>query len=262
MPVRKLTFQLTPLLDLLLIVIFAQYLEVRTVVREETQELQASQHSLSNELEETLNQLTTLKEKLVDLDELKAEQATLSNQVRQAQAQRDLIGELVVEFFHLPESAVDAVLRQKSVAGPGPTAEEIQQLKQQLQKLSQAHGQEIVEHLLTFHELRKRCDLWHIYIHEDGQIEFTAGQQRQLLRADQMNEFSNRLFQAYKALPQPKSLVLVLVSYGDAKLGVRRAVLEGLPSALNRIRDDDVGRSRFDYAVLGYRPETPQGDTP
>lgn len=259
---RRLTFQLLPLLDLLLIVFFAQYLEVSLLVREESGRSEAAQQSLSDELDEALKQLLALKDKLADLDDLKSERAALSREVRRAQTQRDLIGEMVVELFRLPESAVDAVVRQKSAVGPGPTATEIRQLKRQLQSLSQERGEEIVEHLLTFHELRKRCDLWELYIQDDGQIVFTVGSQRQAFRAELTEAFSSRLFDAYKALPQPKSLVLILVSYGDARLGVRQAVLDGLPPALERIRADDEGRSRFDFAVLGYRPESPKGDTP
>ena len=115
-----------------------------------------------------------------------------------------------------------------------------------------------MEHLLTFHELRKRCDLWDLYIQDDGLIVLTVNGQRQALRAEDATTFADRVFEAYKALPQPKSLVLILVSYGDARLGVRQAVLDGLPGALERIRADDESRSRYDFAVLGFRPETAQ----
>ncbi len=256
MPSRRITFQLIPLLDLLLIVMFAQYLEVRTVTRQETGRLEAAQHVLTDELDDALHQLVALQQQVSELDELKEERRSLSQDVKRVQAQRDLIGEMVVELFRVPEAAVNAVLREKSTLGPGPTAAEIKQLKQQMQKLAKDRGEEVIEHLLTFHELRKRCDLWDLYIQDDGQIVLTVGEQRQVLRAEETGAFSARLFDAYKALPQPKSLVLVLVSYGDARLGVRQAVLNGLPAALEKIRADDEGRSRFDFAVLGFRPES------
>lgn len=256
---RKLNFQLMPLLDLLLIVFFAQYLEVSLVVREQADRTETTQRILTDELEEALQQLISVQQKLSSLEDLKLERRSLSQEVERMQAQRDLIGELVVELFRLPESAVNAVVREKTSLGPGPSAAEIRQLKQSVRNLSQDRGAEVVEHLLTFQELRKRCDIWELYVQEDGRIVFTTGSQRQLLRAEQPTAFSSRLFDAYKALPQPKSLVLVLVSYGDARLGVRQAVLDGLPAALERIRADDEGRSRFDFAVLGFRPEAPKG---
>lgn len=261
-PVRKLTFQLTPLLDLLLIVFFAQYLEVRTVARQETDRLEASQRTLAKDLDETLRQLVALKAKLDDVDELRAERQSLTHEVQRLQAQRDLIGEMVVELFRVPESAVDVVVKERTGLGPGPSAGEIRDLKQQMERLATERGAEIVEHLLTFHELRKRCDLWELYIQADGQIVFTAGPHRHVIRAEETAAFSARLFDAYKALPQPKSLVLILVSYGDARLGVRQAVLDGLPAALERIRADDEGRSRFDFAVLGFRPDPAAEVTP
>jgi len=259
---RKLTFQLLPLLDLMLIVFFAQYLEVRTVARDGAVRMQAQRDELQSELDVVVQQLQSLQDKMVGLDELKTERRSLSQEVTRMKAQRDLVGEMVMELFRLPESAVDGIVQDRTALGPGPSAAEIQQMKKQMQRLSQDRGEEVIDHLLTFNELRKRFDLWEIYIQDDGQIVFTVGDQRQILRAEETTAFSTRLFDAYKSLPQPKSLVLVLVSYGDARLGVRQAVLDGLPAVLERIRLDDEGRSRFDFAVLGYRPEPSPGKSP
>ncbi len=256
-PVRKLTFQLTPLLDLLLIVIFAQYLEVRTTAREETHRAQSMNDRLALELDETLAQLDELRGKLRGFDQLKEEQQSLSGRVEQLQTQRDLIGELVATLFRIPEAAFNDVVKQRTTFGPGPAAEDVRQLKQQLTKLAENREDAVVQHLMVFQELRKRCDLWELYIQEDGRIIFTTETQRQVFRAEAKEAFISRLYDGYKALPQPKSLVLILVSYGDARLGVRQSVLEGLPIALERIRADDEGRSRYDFAVLGYRPDAP-----
>lgn len=253
-PHRKLTFQLMPLLDLLLIVFFAQYVEMQTLVREESGRLRASQRTLTAELDEALHQLSSLQEQLTALDHVKSERDSLTEDLKRVQFQRDRIGEMVVELFRVPESAIEELLRETK-SGPGPAAAEVRQLKQKWQQLAGDRQKDIVEHLLTFHELRKRCDLWDLYIQADGQIALTVNGQQQILRAEDAATFTDRLFEAYKALPQPKSLVLILVSYGDARLGVRQAVLDGLPPALEKIRADDESRSRYDFAVLGFRPE-------
>ncbi|MFO0918565.1 MAG: hypothetical protein U0872_09655 [Planctomycetaceae bacterium] len=255
--VRKLTFQLTPLLDLLLIVIFAQYLEVRTTAREQTDRAQTMNDRLVQELDDTLTQLDGLREKLRGFDQLQEEKQSLSGRVEQLQSQRDLIGELVASLFRVPETDFENIVKQRATFGPGSTSTDVRQLKQQLTKLAENREDAVVQHLMVFQELRKRCDLWELYIQEDGRIVFTSGTQRQVFRAEAKDAFALRLFDAYKALPQPKSLVLILVSYGDARLGVRLAVLDGLPIALERIRADDEGRSRYDFAVLGFRPDAP-----
>lgn len=261
MPARKLTFQLMPLVDLLLIVFFAQYVEMQALMREESGRLRAFQRDLTAERDDALHQLISLQEQLTSLDELQSERDSLSQDLKRVRAQRDWIGEMIVELFRAPESDV-AKLLGETPSSPGPTAAEVRQLRQQWRRLAEDRGEEVVEHLLTFHELRKRCDLWDLYIQDDGQIVLTVNRQRQMLRAEEADAFSTRLFEAYKALPQPKSLVLLLVSYGDARLGVRQAVLDGLPAALERIRADDESRSRYDFAVLGYRPETRQKERP
>ena len=257
---KRLTFQLMPLLDLMLIVFFAQYLDVRTAAKDAASRMQVQQDELQAELSAAAQQLASLRERLTELDELKSERRSLSQEMTRMKVQRDLVGEMVAELFRLPETTVDSIVQDRRALGPGPNAADIRQLKNQLQRLSKDRGEEIVEHLLTFNELRKRCDLWELYIQDDGQIVFTVGNQRQTMRAEDTGAFASKLFDAYKSLPQPKSLVLILVSYGDARLGVRQAVLDGLPAALEKIRADDEGRSRYDFAVLGFRPEQPPGD--
>uniref|UniRef100_A0A7C2K2E3 Uncharacterized protein n=1 Tax=Schlesneria paludicola TaxID=360056 RepID=A0A7C2K2E3_9PLAN len=252
---RKLTFQLTPLLDLLLIVIFAQYLDVRSTARRETIELEASRTLISAQLDEALRQLIALREKLAQMEQRVEVAETRSVEADRFLAQRDLIGELVTELFRLPEGTLAPLLQSRTASGPGPSASDLAQLQSRLKALGGGQSDRVVDHLLTFGEMRKRMDVWELYLQDNGSVVLTVGDKRLTFRAESADAFATRLFEAYKTLPEPKSLVLLLVSYGDAKFQSLKAMLDGLPQALDRIRTDAGDRSRLDYAVLGFRPK-------
>jgi hypothetical protein len=259
---RKLSFQLTPLLDLLLIVIFAQYLDVRSTAHRETIQLEASRDLISAQLDEALRQLIALREKLAQMEQQVHLAEVRSVDADRFRAQRDLIGELVTELFRLPEGSLAPLVQSRSTSGPGPTAADLSLLETRLKALTGGQSERVVDHLLTFGEMRKRMDVWELYLQDNGSVVLSVGDKRLTFRAESADVFAARLFEAYKTLPEPKSLVLLLVSYGDAKFQQLKATLDGLPLALDRIRTDAGGRSRLDYAVLGFRPQSPSSNSP
>lgn len=281
---RKLHFQLTPLLDLLLIVIFAQYMEVReTATREEaatTQKISAAEMQLA-EMSDSLQALqrdygaalqqSRKAETLLDEFRLRQgdeqrealkQKVELSEALSEARKQRDLVGRMAIELFDVPSDIVEELLKPRLPGVEARTRAEIERIQQEFRKMSQQSAAEMVRHLLTFHELQKRCDIWNVHISENGAILLQTDQESFEFRARDDKEFEQALFTRYKSLPQPKSLVIILLSYGDAKAVWREAALSGLPRAADRMRADSNGRSRFEYALLGYRPDGPEKATP
>ena len=254
-PGRKLTFQLTPLLDLLLIVIFAQYLEVESLNHRTNVAQAASQQKLTTQLNAALLQLTALQTQLTEL-ELEADVAkTRVAESQRLRVQRDLIGQLVLEMFRVPEAALAQVLQRKAAAGPGPATADVRELEILLQQLAGGTTDRVVEHLLTFGEMRKRIDLWELFLSETGDITLVVGDRKQRFRAETAEDLRLRLYEAYKTLPESKGMVLILLSYGDVRFRSLKSTLEGLPEAISQIRLDLGPRARLEYAVLGYRPE-------
>lgn len=251
---RRLTLQLTPLLDLLLIVMFAQYVEIRAKAEKQTQEVQSTREQSQAELDEAVRQLVALRERMKHLEQQTEEADARAAAAEGYRVQRDLIGEMVGDVFHIPEAALKQLLQQRRTTGPGPTNDDLAQAQARWKAIVGNPGPAIVDHLLTFGEMRKRVDIWEVYVQDNGTTAMTVGSKKQTFRAENATAFSSRLFDAYKALPEPKTMVLVMISYGDAQFGIRKAALEGVPAALERIRADLGNRSRFEYAVLGFRP--------
>lgn len=272
---RKLTFQLTPLLDLLLIIIFAQYMDVRDTQAESEsairKEATAQVESLESQSEqdqkliastglqvaELERELAATQEQIAQARQLQLDNMELKEALRRALEQQKLAGDLVAELFQVPQELVDNSLKPRTQSEAVRSPAETEKLRTAFKELAQQRGREVVRHLLTFEELRKRCDIWELYIEENGIIRFSTGKQKHSFRANTSDAFVGQLFARYKTLPQPKGLVIILVSYGDARAGTRQVVLEGLPKATDRMRADSNGRSRFEYAILGYTPDGP-----
>ena len=240
---RKVTLNLMPMLDLMLIVIFAQYLAMRDLSQHE--EARASQAVSSAEEQRQL---------------LEGERLAIAEQRRDAEMiteqafdQRDLVGKLAGELFDLPDETIEKLLKQRFADDP-PSDKEVAEMQQEFRKLRGRRGHEVLKHLLTFHEIRKRCDLWEVFIDSDV-ILLKANGEESSFRADTPQAFASQLFASYRKAPQPKSMVLIVLSWGNPRLQVYNAAMKGFPQAILQMQADCQGRSRFEYAILGYDPQ-------
>jgi F0F1-type ATP synthase membrane subunit b/b' len=251
-PARKLTFQLASLLDLLLIVMFALYLEMQTVAQQQTEQVEAERTTAASDGEALRRQLAELQQELTNWREKQRDSEHAD------QANREQLGTLIREVFRIPEATVQKIAQRRDRDDAGLTPAEITSLKKELQTLATSRGDQVVDHLLTFAEMKKRFDVWEVYLQENGALVVNAGSHQRRLQTgavESPDQFSEELFRLYKSFPQTKSIVLILVSYGDSRLIHRHAVIKGLPLVTERMRADSNGVTRFEYAVLGYRPE-------
>ena len=258
---RRFQFQLTPLLDLLLIVIFAQYLDVKQQadvksVRVE-QQLIERQAALEAANAQQRAALAAQREELAAArGQIQQENAELRGRVADVVEQQRRAANIMAEIFAVPPELVDEALKPLPADAPPRTPADVERLRRRFKELANLRGQSVIEHLLTYEELRKRADVWSVRIDASGELLLSAGDRSQRFRAGTPNQFADRLYERYKTLPTPKGLVILLVSYGDARADIRQAVLLGLPEAIRQMRDDQLGRTQFEYAVLGFVPSS------
>ena len=233
---HRIRFQLAPLVDLLLIIVFAQYLEVRTTVRDETLALQ--RHVADAEQQSEL---------------LRIDQAH-TRQQRQAERERTLRAlRTVAGIFDLPVEQVDEYAQDADA----DVASDLRRVAERASSLATASPETIVRFLIGHQELLKRAEIWNLHVGgnrkatlmvADQRIQFGLERQGQDARA---KEFEDALFVAYKQLPQPKELVVILASYSpDSVAGVYQPMIDAVPRAIERMRADDP-TIRFEYTVLG-----------
>ena len=245
MHVRRLTLQLTPLLDLLLIVMFAQYMQMQITAKQDSERITRERIAAETETEGLREQV----------DRWESQQRQFN---QQQQEERVLLGQLIRELFHIPESAINKVIQPRSKSDTGLSSSEIAELKARFQQLANSRGDQVVDHLLTFNEMRKQFDIWEFYLNENGELMITIGADRQVVKSkviETPEEFVDAALQVRRKFPPTKNAVLLLCRYGDCRLMNKLAMTRGLPAMASRMKADGQGTVHFEYAVFGYRPQ-------
>lgn len=242
---RKITLQLIPLLDMLLILIFIQYMEMQdsaTAQLLKTREAQQAAAVAEKMSQVDKKNLENLKEQLI------REQLSLDAEIKSTMEERDRIAGITAELLTLP-----AELLKKAFTGK--TDEEINKLKKLLAALPTPQAADVVHQMSTLSEWRRTCDIWQIHIDESDIIRISFPPHSTSFRAESYGEFERRMFDWYKTLPPPKTVVIMQLTWGDASFGTRFAAKEGLVRCGQRMRSDRNGRNLFEYTVLGFRPQ-------
>jgi hypothetical protein len=253
---RRLTFQLVSLFDLLIIIVFAQFFDLQDKSRQEAdaarrqsaaeERLLGNQGGLAAMLREDLDRLA--KEQQAAQSQFDRQLAEAREEVDRSRAELQKLARQTALYFELPEEQIKRLLEARD-------PEDAARLREQLKQLASAHGAQAVRHILTLAELEKRCDIWQIHIRDDGSFVFEFGERTHRFRAESAEKFSAELFRHYRNLPQPKNLVMIMLSWGDAELKARGAAIEGIEQSTERLRADTDRRTRFEYAILGYLPQ-------
>lgn len=243
---RRLTLQLTPLIDLLLIVMFAQYMEVRLLAEREKEVAITEREAVSRENETLRRQVELWESQERDVDQKQHQKV-------------EQIGALVRELFQVPESVLNKLIqpRSKNEAG-GLSPAEIADLKSRFQQMAESRADEAVDYLLTFSEMRKQFDLWELYMDEEGRLQITVGQDRQRIKSkviETPEAFVDAVLQVRRQFPPTRNSVLILCRYGDCRLLHKLSMTRGLPAIAERLNSDGQGTTHFEYAVFGYRPQ-------
>ncbi|MBL8849911.1 MAG: hypothetical protein JNG89_09510 [Planctomycetaceae bacterium] len=264
---RRIALQITPLVDTLLIILFLQYLDSRQQ-QEATLAAAASATQDGGRAAAALVESQSREQSTrLELDRLQSDLARLTSEsqaqseravqaeadLERAAAQQRVLGELLAELFKLPPDDVAAVLDPARDPPLAASPQDIERLKQKFAEFAENSPGAMIRHLLTYDEIRKRCDLWDLFIDASGIATLDTGASQIRFRV-QPETFSDELFRRYKSLPQSKDLVIVLLSVDRrSERQFVQPVRAALPQLIDRMRADSGGRTRFEYADLGVR---------
>jgi hypothetical protein len=131
----------------------------------------------------------------------------------------------------------------------------------QLKEFADGSPEPILQHLLTYDEIRKRCDVWELFIDAQNVAHLNTGDRERELRVNlsgsedaDIERFAVELETVYRSLPQPKHLVILMLTYDrGARLTVTEGISAALPKIVDRLTGASTGLTRFEYADLGVR---------
>ena len=243
---RRTVLQLTPLLDLLLIVIFAQYLDVgeRDRVRE-------------SQLREAKEQ-TQLAIQTADAQTERAAQMQAFAIASRERQQQTLA--TVSQLFRLPPDQRRELLASLPEADSSDDAELV---RERLRELLSGNPDAVQLHLQTHQQLRRFADVWRVHYDARGVLQLEADGRATEVRIEE-GDFVRVVYEWTKRQPQPKALVLILFSYDErARFLKVQSLKSRLPSLVELLRRDT--ESKVDFADIGYQRDPiarPEPDSP
>ena len=250
-PVRRLALQLTPMLDLMLIVLFSQYLENRERSESQLQNLRQEQAAVE---QQALEQQQIMEQELQRINQIAA---TYDERYRSILSRHQTAGEVLRSTLNLPQRALQQILELQS-EDRVQDAQRLEQAVGRLQTQLDASGDELFRFLMQVDEMQKRVTFWEVHISESGSAVISDGQRQFLADFSSSEEFASRLGMLSQNFSDPHNLVLVILTWGDkASLRYRLSAQQGLPLLLDALRQDAGGTRWFDSSVIGHCPEGP-----
>ncbi|MCX7386201.1 MAG: hypothetical protein NTX48_05995 [Planctomycetales bacterium] len=259
LPNRRLALQLTPLLDLLLIVMFSQYIENRdrSVAAQErlvTQEklwdtrLAGAEAAIEQRRLELEKNVAEQKALLAELNK------TYDDKYKSIINQHHQIGSILAESLNLPANVIAEVLKLQTT-GSSDDAGRLQDAAERLQNLMQARGAEVFRFMLQVDEMQKHVTIWEIHVQENGQALITDSQQSFVTDFSSDADLATRLFESSKSFTEPKTLIVVLLTWSDAQAVARRRATDAMPLLMEQLRRDASGTRWYDFSIIGYRAQ-------
>lgn len=270
---RRFTLQLTPLLDLLFIVLYAQYIDLQEATRREIAQETGRRHQAeSHEREasklrtDALSQLAELNQKLEQFDiekrrltrelELARQETAKEGQAREeleklAARDRAAIGRLVQNVLGVNQDAILEAIQ-------GAPAPDRQKLRAEFEEMSTKSAAAVIHHLRATEELKKRADLWEVYIGDDNSVRVTlVGEvMAENLQVQSPDQLANTVAELARQRGEPKSLVIILLSWSNADRRTRDLARQALDDVVTVLKADWPGK-RIEVAPLGYTPVPP-----
>jgi hypothetical protein len=270
---RRFTLQLAPLLDLLFIVLYAQYIDLQQATRREIEQAtvqreqaQVAKHEADKLRTDALERLNDLNNKLEHAD---IEKRRLARELELARAEtekesqargdleklatrdRQAIGQMVQNLLRINQDAILQALQ-------GATPVDQQRLRAEFEEIKNTSPAGIIHHLRATVELKKRADLWEVYIDDNNSVRLTlvgnvVAEHVQIAEPDQL---TNTLAEAARQRGEPKSLVVVLLSWSNADRRTRDGVRKAVDNLVTVMKAEWPGK-RIEVAPLGYTPVPP-----
>ena len=103
--------------------------------------------------------------------------------------------------------------------------------------------------------MQKHVTIWEIHVQENGQAFITDSQQSFVTDFSSDAELAARLFESSKSFSEPKSLIVVLLTWSDAQAVARRRATDAMPLLMEQLRRDAGGTRWYDFSIIGYRAQ-------
>jgi hypothetical protein len=241
---RRLIIQLAALVDLLFVVMFLQYTEqMQAAARMQSAAANAddvtamvlnNQDKLQSEVEELKKKLATETSKNVDIEQ----------QLRQ-------IGEMAGELI----AGVDPKAITKTLSGAPP--DEVSAIRAAFTETKGKNAAQVVQMMRKSSELKNWCNIWEVHLFDDDHVRLRGPNvtDREFTPKDK-NDFSVQFMESVKLAGEPKGLVIIMFTHGNAHSDPIKAVTDGLDQ-VQKIWSGQQPGKRIQVTAKKYSAEAP-----
>jgi hypothetical protein len=233
---RRLVVQLAALVDLLFVILFLQYMQLRLLSHRQY----VTDRELRTDAETAARNARGVTDEAVrNLKQLQIDNRRLAEDLQNAQKQVAILegknkevvrrAEEELQFVAKSAQAMLGVDLEPALKNAAPT--EVDALKKLLAGMKSADPGAIVEHLRTSRELQKLCSIWDEHLNEDGSVRLRMGDVTRTFRPRDENDFAQQFVEATKEAGEPKSLVVVMRTFGDAQYAAQQCEQKGMDRA-------------------------------
>jgi hypothetical protein len=238
---RRLVVQLASLVDLLFLILFLQYMQLKLVShrRAVTEiELRTQAEASAHDARGVANQVVK------NLQQLQNDNRRLTEDLRNAEKQikglegksKELQQLSEKELLFVGKAAQDMLGVDIGPALKNASPSDVEDVKKVLAGLRGADPAAIVQHLRTTREIQKLCSIWDVHLDEDGAVRLRLGDVARTFRPRDENDFAQQFVDVSKEAGEPKSLVVILRTFGDAQKSALDLEDKGLERAVVLLR--------------------------
>ncbi len=264
---RRILLQLTPLLDLMMTILFMQSVLLQDISSDAVKAKIKTEDTLeySRTIEEGLRKENDALAK--ERNELRAElekaQSRLEEAEQSKQAAEELaesatknlerVGAITKDIFSISDESLEMLTNNLN-------PEQADRLRNDVERLKEISDSKALEELMKLDELRKRCDFWKIHITYDGfvSMEINDKEKGRFYIQDTSEAILTDFNKIVTENEEPKSIVLVILTHGNPIKGVVDRTKEVLNKFLQDQRNTSYRNSRFEFSDWGYVPDTEQ----
>jgi len=265
---RRLVVQLASLVDLLFVILFLQYMQLRLISHRQAvteKELRTQAEIAAKDAQIAAKDARGVTNQVVhNLEQLQNANRQLSEDLKTAEKQiRGLEGKnkevtrlAEEEILSVAKAAQNMLGVDLTPALKNGTPGDIEAIKGLLAKLRTADPAAIVQHLRTTREIQKLCSIWDVYLSGDGVVRLRCGDSTRTFRPRDENDFAQQFIETSKEAGEPKSLVVILRTFGDVQRVARRCEAQGLERAKVLLRAEWPNK-RFVLATAHFSAVPP-----
>jgi len=258
---RRLVVQLASLVDLLFVILFLQYMQLRLVSHRQAvteKELRTQAETAAKDAQGVTNQVVHNLEQLQNANrQLTEDLRNAEKQIKGLEGKSKEVARLAEEeLLFVAKAAQDMLGVDIGPALKYASPSDVDGIKKLLGKLRTADPSAIVQHLRTTREIQKLCTIWDVHVNEDGTVRLRCGDVTRTFRPRDENDFAQQFVDVSKEAGEPKSLVVILRTFGDAQLAARECEEKGLERAKVLLRAEWPTK-RFALATAHFSAAAP-----